>query len=389
MASIECERAAEDAFTHGTALLKYITANEVGLTGSHQRGYYLPIDETAWKLFTPQAPEKGVTHTHPVEVTWPDGTVTHSHVKWYGDKSRYEYRLTNFNRIRGFQYLSEPMVGAILILVVVEPQKRFLAHVLDLPDDIEEFLASIGVSIAKNWALFVRGEEIPEEQCVEKGFIEFVHPLKEFPTGDQFSAATWKILEECIKGFDKAEVDAALLRCIDTEYDLFKRVERKLCEAALVRSFKDVDEFIATAQTILQRRKSRAGRSFENHVSYFLKRAGIPHDVRPKIGGKPDVVIPSATDYDNKRFPDEKLFLVACKTTFKDRWGQVLKEGKRVAQKHLFTLQKAMAPSQLEEMKAVNVTVVVPKEYYKAYPKSPNVLTVSDFFGKVKTALES
>src|SRR3954466_11952942 len=116
MASIECERGIEDAFTHGAALLKYITANEVGLTGSHQRGYYLPIDESAWRLFTPQAPEKGTTHTHPVEVTWPDGTVTKSHVKWYGDKSRYEYRLTNFNRIRGFPYLAEQVVGAMLIL---------------------------------------------------------------------------------------------------------------------------------------------------------------------------------------------------------------------------------------------------------------------------------
>jgi hypothetical protein len=387
MATIECERAVEDSFTHGTALLKYITANEVGLTGSHQRGYYLPIDESAWKLFTPQAPDKGITHTHPVEVTWPDGTVTASHVKWYGDKSRYEYRLTNFNRIRGFPYLAEQLLGAMLILVVVEPQKKFMAHVLDLPEDVEEFLATVGVSIAKNWALFVRGEEVAEEQCVEKNFIAFVHPLKDFPTGDAFSAATWKILEECIKGFSEVAVDQALLRCMDTEYDLFKRVERKVCEAALVRSFRDVDEFIAAAQTLLQRRKSRAGRSLENHVSYFLKRAGIPHDMRPKIGGKPDVVIPSVADYENKKFPDDKLFLVACKTTFKDRWGQVLKEGKRVAHKHLFTLQKGMAPTQLEEMKAVNVTVVVPEEYHAGYPESPNVLTVTEFFDQVKVAL--
>jgi hypothetical protein len=149
-----------------------------------------------------------------------------------------------------------------------------------------------------------------------------------------------------------------------------------------------VDDFIATAQTILQRRKSRAGRSLENHVSYLLKRVGIPHEMRPKIGGKPDVVIPSKADYENKKYPDDKLFLVACKTTFKDRWGQVLKEGKRVAQKHLFTLQKGMAPTQLDEMKAVNVTVVVPEEYHKGYPKSPNVLTVTQFFERVTKKLK-
>jgi hypothetical protein len=389
MGSPECERAVEDAFNHGTAFLKYITANEVGLTGSHQFGYYISGDEQVWPLFTPQAPVKGITDTHPIEVTWPDGTVTQSNIKWYGDKSRDEYRLTGFNRIRGFPYRSEQLLGAMLILVVVEPQKRFLAHVLDLPDDVEDFLASVGVSIAKQWALFVRGEELveSEDKCFERNFLEFARPLTVFPTGDQFSAATWRILEECLKGFGNLVVDSALLRCMDTEYDLFRRVERKVCESALVRSFKDVDDFISTAQTILQRRKSRAGRSLENHVSYFLKREGIPHEVRPTIGGKPDVVIPSKKDYEDKQYADDKLFLIACKTTFKDRWGQVLKEGKRVAQKHLFTLQKGMAPTQLEEMKDANVTVVVPDDYRTGYPLSPNVLSVEEFFAKVKAAL--
>ncbi len=124
MASPDAERAVEDAFAHGKAILRYITANEVGLTGSHQRGYYLPISDEVWPLFTPQRPEKGVTHTHPIEVTWPDGTVTHSHVKWYGDKSRYEYRLTNFNRIRGFTYLSPQLNGALLVIVPVKALRR-------------------------------------------------------------------------------------------------------------------------------------------------------------------------------------------------------------------------------------------------------------------------
>jgi hypothetical protein len=389
MASQECERAVEDAFKHGTALLKYIQANEVGLTGGHQAGFYIPVDDKVWPLFTPQKPFKGLTHTHPVEVTWPDGTVTASNIKWYGDKSRREYRLTAFNKIRHFPYRSEHLVGAMLILIPVVEQKKFIAHVLDMPEDVEEFLASVGVSIAKYWALFVQGEETEtEDDCIERGFIDFARPLKEdFPTGDQFSAATWKILEDCIRNFGELSADDALVKCMDTEYSLFKRVERKICEAALVRSFDDVDDFIDAAQTLLQRRKSRAGRSLENHVSYFLKRAGIPHDMRPKIGGKPDVVIPSKKDYENKNYPADKLFLVACKTTFKDRWAQVIKEGKRVGEKHLFTLQKGIAKTQLEEMREANVTVVVPDTYHAGYPKSPNVLSVAQFFDRIKTAL--
>ena len=245
------------------------------------------------------------------------------------------------------------------------------------------------MSPARETALFVKGAALEtENECIERNFIRFTKRIVDkFPSGDQFSAATWKILEECLRGFGTMEVDEAIVKAINTEYDLFLRVEQKLCEKLLVRSFKDVEEFIETAKTITNRRKSRAGRSLENHVSYFLTRAGIPHDVRPAIKGKPDVVIPSKKAYDDKKFDEDRLFLIACKTTFKDRWPQVLKEGKRVAQKNLFTLQKGMAESQLEEFDEADVNVIVPDEYKKGYPKSPLVLSVTQFFEKVTEAL--
>lgn len=388
MASPDGERAVEDAFRYGKAVLKYITANEVGLTGSHQRGYYLPVSSEIWPLFTPQRPEKGVTHTHPIEVTWPDGTVTNSHVKWYGDKSRNEYRLTNFNRIHGFPYLAPELLGALLVLIPVKAQQKFSAYVIDEPDDVEEVIAALGVSPAKETALFVRGAAPETEtECIERYFIRFCKGLTKFPSGDEFSSATLKILEKCLSGFGSLDVDEALVCAIDKEYDLYLRVEQKLCESLLVRAFKNVDEFIATAKTITNRRKSRAGRSLENHVSYLLKRENIPHDLRPNIQGKPDVVIPSKKAYDDKKFDDRRLFLIACKTTFRDRWPQVLKEGKRVVQKNLFTLQKGMAASQLKELDDANVNVIVPNRYRKGYPKSPRVLSVADFFDRVKGAL--
>jgi hypothetical protein len=388
MASPEASRAVQDVLAHGKALLRYITANEVGLTGSHQRGYYLPISKRVWPLFTPQRPEKGVTHTHPVEITWPDGIVTRSRVKWYGDKSRFEYRLTSFNRIRGFPYLAPDLAGALLILIPVRKRQRFLAYVIDQPDDVEDVIAELGVSPAKEWALFVKGEGPEgEAECTERHFLHFARGLTRFPTGDNFSAAIWKLLTECFRDVEDSTVDDTLLRAIDLEYNLFRRVEQRLCEALLLRTFRNVDEFIATAKTITNRRKSRAGRSLENHVSHLLMQAGIPHDLRPSIAGKPDVVIPSRKAYDDRLFDDSRLFLIACKTTFKDRWPQVLKEGRRVAQKHLLTLQKGMALSQLQEFDEANVNVVVPDRYRKGYPRSPRVLSVSEFFDRVKRAL--
>ena len=76
----------------------------------------------------------------------------------------------------------------------------------------------------------------------------------------------------------------------------------------------------------MNRRKARAGRSFENHVEYLLIQAGMPHKMRPSLGadGRPDIVIPSEKAYFDPAWPEEKLFIVGLKTTCKDRWRQVL-----------------------------------------------------------------
>jgi len=42
MTSPFCERAIEEALHYGNALLKFISPNDAGITGTHQYGYYLP-----------------------------------------------------------------------------------------------------------------------------------------------------------------------------------------------------------------------------------------------------------------------------------------------------------------------------------------------------------
>lgn len=391
MASPECERAIEDAVRYGNALLKFISPNDVGLTGGHQWGYYIPKRDDVWPYFTPQPPEKGVNHTQPISITWQDGRVTDSSTKWYGKGTRSEYRITGFGR--DFPFVSHLVVGDLLVLVATEKQRSFLGYVLDHEEDIEEISAQLGVSPAKSWAFYEVGvaKLETEGECVDREFRDFARDLAAFPKGEEFSEATWRILEECVKDFKAQVPDRALVQCMETEFNLFKYVERKLCEADLIRGFKDVDDFIATAQTLLQRRKSRAGRSLENHVEHYLKAAGIPHTMRPRIAGKPDVVIPGENEYKDSSFDDDKLFLIAVKTTCKDRWPQVLKEGKRVKQKHLLTFQKGMAISQLQEMHESNVQLVVPKPLHSAYPpynkSNVRILSVSEFLETVSNRL--
>src|SRR5437763_15448838 len=113
---------------------------------------------------------------------------------------------------------------------------------------------------------------------------------------------------------------------MDAEYRLFRLAERQLCQAEIVRVFKDVDDFLATASSIMNRRKSRAGRSLENHVEYLLRRSGIRHVMRPDIDGKPDILIPSVDAYIDNSYPTNKLMIVGVKITCKDRWRQILHE---------------------------------------------------------------
>jgi len=391
MATAECERAIEDAVQHGHALLKFISPNDVGLTGGHQYGYYIPKHEDVWPLFTSHPPAKGKNDTHPISITWQNGRVTASNVKWYGVGTRSEYRITAFGK--DFPFISHNVVGDLLVLIPIEKQKAFRAYVLDEEDDIEEITAQLGVSPAKTWALYTQGagKVESEDDCIEHGFKEFTKPLSNFPTGERFSEETWRLLELCVKNFKAQAVDDALLRCMDTEWNLFRFVERRLCAPLLVRPFKDVDDFVATAQTMLQRRKSRAGRSLENHIEHFLTAANVPHKMQPDIPGEPDCVIPSEDAYFDKSYPDSKLFILGVKRTCRDRWRQVLAEGKRVKKKHILTIEQGISGKQLKQMQENSVKLVVPKPLHKQYPPKERqdvLVTITGFVDMVKQRLK-
>jgi hypothetical protein len=385
MLSPFCERAIENAIRYGNALLKFVSPNDVGLTGGHQCGFYLP--KTAYKMFTPYPPIKGENSKHQVTIEWQDEIVTESVVTWYG-KAKDEYRLTRFGK--GFPFLVADTVGDLLVLIP-KTGTEFLAYVLDLDEDIEEIQATLGVEVIESWGVYQNGvpQTETEDECVDRYFRRFAELLTDFPPGSAFSEETRRVLRECIRRFNAMPPDAALMASMDAEYQLFRLVERQVCQAEIVRVKKDVDDFLRTASSIMNRRKARAGRSLENHVEYLLKDAGIPHEMRPKIDGKPDVVIPSRDAYYDSSFPVERLFIMGVKTTCKDRWRQVLNEGKRVPAKHILTIQQGISTNQLNEMHAASVTLIVPQPLHKDYPKKRDItlLSLEDFFSSVRTRL--
>lgn len=387
MASPLCELAIEESLKTGNALLKFISPNDAGITGTHQCGFYLP--KPVWGMYADFGPEKGRNDEAQVEIRWQgDQLLTESRVKWYGKQTRSEYRLTRFGR--DFPFLTPESVGDMLVLIP-ESHHRFKAYVLDNDEDIEDIQAALGVEVTGFWGVYEGGKPRveTEDQCLQRRFRDFVKDLDDFPTGDAFSQSTLESLRECMARFDRLNADKTLVCCVETEYKLYRLAERQICQKDIVRVFKDVDDFINTASSIMNRRKSRAGRSLENHFGYLLRRAGIPYAVRPPdVDGKPDIIIPSVDAYRDKRYPVNKLFMVGVKTTCKDRWRQVLREAKRIEDKHIMTIQQGISTKQLNEMREAGVQLIVPLEFHKQYPSSDmRLLEVEQFVGVVRKRL--
>lgn len=187
--------------------------------------------------------------------------------------------------------------------------------------------------------------------------------------------------------------DAVLLEWMEHEETLFRLLERHLVEKRLSRGFgSDVDAFITFSLSVQNRRKSRAGRAFENHLSFIFRERGL----RFEQGGgkrvtenqaKPDFLFPGFSEYASSSFPAASLRLLGAKTTCKDRWRQVLSEGKRVPRKHLITLEAAISEAQTNEMQASSLQLVVPSQIQATYKPSQRewLMSLRDFIGEVKS----
>lgn len=369
MASPFGAKAIDEALKHRRAILKYISRNDVGLTGSHQGGFYLP--KAAWHLYTSHPPTKGLNAKTDVEIIWQDDRATESCVTWYGTKTRSEYRLTRFGK--DFPWLTADNVGSLLVLIPATTT-TFLAYVLDLEDDIAEIQASLGVEVIGTWAVYEAGvapQPEKENECVNRHFRKFTEETKEFPSTGAFADEVRRVVGECVANFARSSADDRLLRWLAEEYDLFRMVERSLCQSQMLRLFKDVDDFLKTASSIMNRRKARAGRSLERHFEYLLQELRIPYSAQARIDGnvQPDILIPGKQAYEDPSYPVNKLRIIGVKTTCKDRWRQVLNEAKRIPAKHILTIQPGISANQLQEMHECQVRLIVPRRLHKEYPR--------------------
>lgn len=189
--------------------------------------------------------------------------------------------------------------------------------------------------------------------------------------------------------------DKALVGWMEREETLFRTYERHIVKERLIQGFgargDDVDEFISFSLSVQNRRKSRVGHAFENHLEFIFSENGLEfekgsHKKVTENNSKPDFMFPSFTAYHDKSVPDDRIFLLGAKTTCKDRWRQVLAEGDRLQKKYLATLEASISTHQTNEMRSKNLQLIVPSPIQYTYDTEQIswLFSISDFIQLVK-----
>lgn len=191
-----------------------------------------------------------------------------------------------------------------------------------------------------------------------------------FPTTKSFSLFA-RTLSDNLNAIE--DPDATLLQWMNDEERIFRLLERHIVKTRLAEGFgengDDVDEFIKVSLSIQNRRKSRVGHAFENHIEEILKQNNISFErgVHTEGKQKPDFLFPCRQAYIDPVYPAENLRMLGAKTTCKERWRQILAEADRIEHKHLITLEPSVSTDQTDEMQQKHVQLVVPTAIQATY----------------------
>ncbi|MCL2088431.1 MAG: type II restriction endonuclease [Oscillospiraceae bacterium] len=364
---------------------KFLSANDTGDTGGHQAGIY--IAKKAISILFDEPGIKGENKDKFVKVRWQNDFTTDSRFIYYGTGTRNEYRITRFGR--EFPFLRTEHTGDLFVFVK-NADEDYSGYILETEDDINAFLDAFAMGPTDTGAI-IQKEDMPLDTRAELAFTEFIQALTvDFPASVEMSAAARCIFNAVYNHEENIilKPDNHLISWIDTEYRLFRKIEFSRYGDMITKGFKTVEQFIEVANMVLNRRKSRAGKSLEHHLSAMFDGNNLVYQSQPKTEGnkRPDFVFPSEKAYHDLSYPSERLIFLGAKTTCKDRWRQVINEANRIRNKHLFTLQQGISAGQLDEMEIEHITLVVPAPYIAAYPqeKRGNIWSLQKFIAYVK-----
>ena len=374
-----------------SAWCRFITANDTGTTGSHQAGFYIP--KCASRLLFDEPGIKGENKQKIVQIKWQDDFYTESCMKYYGQGTRNEYRITRFGR--DFPFLQDDNVGDLLVIAKFS-EEDYEGFVLSSDEDIDDFFAAFNLAPGQtNQLIDVTGQLRPDEKIAQL-MIDFVNRFDSFPETKQMSLGARDCYNRAYNisvGTLISKPDDILLDWVDTEYRLFKCMEERIYANVINKPFNGIDAFVQMANEVLNRRKSRAGKSLEHHLANIFAHNKLVFEEQAvtEDNKRPDFLFPNSACYHNFEFPADSLVVLGAKTTCKDRWRQVLSEANRVDVKYLFTLQQGISKNQLQEMRESHLVLVVPHSYISSFPAEyqSSISDLSGFIGMVRKNQES
>ncbi len=377
-----------------TWLIKRLSGNDTGITGGHQAGIYVP--RSFMEAIVPEVVTTEMLNpTREIECYIPSQDCLKEGIqaKYYNNRFFPDPRLKKkYNEFRLTRWTGTPLqdvenTGSICILSGIREANGtiFLCWVSRTQEEED---------LIEYWL----GKEVEPGRMYNSRFIEEVKEiplfkqlpvswLTGFPTGrDIFTFIENKIPQ---KTWTKS-LDELLIKRRNTEFDVFSEVERYDVLPNIKPGFSSVDEFIKYANSVANRRKSRAGTSLELHLESIFRYECLKFEVQviTEQNKKPDFVFPSASAYHDPMFSNSKLHMLAAKTCCKDRWRQVVTEADRISQKHLFTLQEGVSSNQLDEMHRHGIVLVVPQPIMRTFPSQYHnrIMNLTKFVDFIKTS---
>lgn len=369
------EKAGQNSFLY----VKRLSANDTGATGGHQVGLYIPsgIVEILFPSIN-HIREQNPSLLLNAHVSSHECNDTEARAIYYNNRAfggtRNEKRITRWGR--GSPLQNPENTGALTILAFILDEGTDDCSKVDIwvcvnPDE-EEVIESTMGEVLPGTYFFGPASEIVGGLSLQHETVRGKYVLPDewkqhFPSGSD-------IIDYAADHFAKTsdDPDEQLIDRRRVEYEIFLLVEEMHVLDVIRNGFGSVDEFVSMANSVSNRRKSRAGKSLELHLEHLFIEHGLNHFATQAVtegNKKPDFLFPSSEAYHDATYPEENLRMLAVKTTCKDRWRQILNEANKIRQIHLFTLQEGVSVTQYREMQEAGVKLVVPSSLHKKYPE--------------------
>lgn len=350
------------------AFCHYLTPNDAS-TNSHQAGFFAP-KEAFGLLFPGADPMVRDNLKKYVKIHWHDGSDTDSCITYY-HKAKNELRVTRFGR--GFLFLKPDDVGSLIVMSKMV-EDEYCVTILESDDDIEAFFSHFNLPMEQVNVVIDKHSIVSPDLRLKQLMEEVLLRAEEFPDTRDLSNYACSIFNKTYGITDRdivANPDTYLTKWLDAETELFYQFEEKFYRPIYTSPFESLKAISDFANSFLNRRKSRVGKSLEHHLARIFTTFQLRFVEQAVTEGnkKPDFLFPGIEEYHDFEFPADDLTFLGAKTTCKDRWRQVLTEANRIDYKYLFTLQPSISANQLQEMKDERLTLVVPESNLSTFDK--------------------